>query len=329
VENNFGRALTVGVEEELQLVDPETLALAPGVEKLLGPDGLKTELFSCLIETNTPVCESAEEARVELVRLRREVREAAAGEGLVVAGAGSHPFSRAEEQEIVAEPRYLRMLEELGPELRRQLVCGLHVHVGMESFETCLQTLAAIVPWLPDVLALSLNSPYIHGEETGALSSRAARLGELPRGAQPPAFASPKEWETYIEATGEDYTRSWWDARPHPRLGTIEVRIPDQPTDVDRSAALAALIQALCAVAPVPADGARDAYLARRAAAAGRGEARTAELLALVEPAARELGTWGLVEELRKPPEALRQVETGRREGLQAVVAELVERTAA
>jgi carboxylate-amine ligase len=329
VESNFGRALTIGVEEELQLIDPETFALAPGVERLLGPDGLKTELFSCLIETNTPVCESAEEARDELVRLRREVREDAAGEGLAVAGAGSHPFSRADEQEIVPKPRYLRMLAELGPKLRRQLVCGLHVHIGMESFDACLRTLAAVVPWLPDVLALSLNSPYIQGAETGELSSRAARLAELPRGAQPPVFASAEEWETYIEATGEDYTRSWWDARPHPRLGTIEVRIPDQPTEVDRSAALAALIQALCAAAPPPADGTRDSYLGRRAAAAARGEARTTELLALVEPAARELGTWDLVEELRRPPEALRQLETGRRDGLEAVVAELVAGTAA
>ena len=226
MESNFGRALTIGVEEELQLVDPETLALAPGVEKLLGPEGLKTELFSCLIETNTPVCESAAEALAELVRLRRHVREAAAREGLAVAGAGSHPFSRAEEQQIVAEPRYLKMLDELGPKLRRQLVCGLHVHVGMESFEACLRTLAAIVPWLPDVLALSLNSPYVQGVESGSLSARAARLGELPRGAQPPYFASPEDWQTYIDATGKDYTRSWWDARPHPRLGTLEVPHP-------------------------------------------------------------------------------------------------------
>lgn len=329
MENNFGRALTLGVEEELQLVDPETFALAPGVEKLLGPDGLKTELFSCLIETNTPVCESATEALDALVRLRRQVHEAAAREGLAVAGAGSHPFSRAEEQQIVAEPRYLKMLKELGPKLRRQLVCGLHVHVGMESFEACLRTLAAIVPWLPDVLALSLNSPYIQGAETGSLSARAARLGELPRAAQPPYFASPEDWQAYIETTGKDYTRSWWDARPHPRLGTIEVRIPDQPTEVVRSAALAALVQALCVAAPAPAEGERDSYPSRRAAAARHGEARTAELLTLVEPAARELGTWDLVEELRKPPEALRQLETGRRDGLEAVVAELVERTAA
>ncbi len=329
VESNFGRALTIGVEEELMLVDPETLALAPGVERLLGPEGLKTELFSCLVETNTPVCESASEARGELARLRGVVREAAAREGLAVAGAGSHPFSRAEEQEIVAEPRYLKLVEELGPGVRRQLVCGLHVHIGMESFDACLRTLAAIVPWLPDVLALSVNSPYTQAEETGALSSRAARLGELPRGAQPPPFASPAEWEAAIAATGQDYTRSWWDARPHPRLGTIEIRIADQPTSVERSAALAALVQALCAVAPTPDQGSRDEYLPRRAAAAARGEARTEELLSLVEPSARELGGWELVETLREPVEALRQLETGRRDGLVAVAAELVERTKA
>ena len=328
MENNFGRALTIGVEEELQLIDPGTLALAPGVEKLLGPDGLKTELFSCLIETNTPICESADEALAEVARLRTEVREAAAGEGLAVAATGTHPFSRAEEQEIVPEPRYLKMLEELGPGARRQLVCGLHIHIGMESFEACLATLAAIVPWLPAVLALSLNSPYLDGQEQGALSARAVRLLELPRGGRPPSFASPAEWEAHIAETGMDYTRSWWDARPHPRLGTLEVRIPDQPTSVDRSAALAALVQAFCAKPPAAGEVPSDEYLTYRAAAAA-GHAPTSDLLAYVEPAARELGTWDLVEELRKPPEALRQLETGRRDGLEAVVAELVERTAA
>ncbi len=328
MENRFGRALTIGVEEELQLIDPETFALAPGVEKLLGPDGLKTELFSCLIETNTPICETAADAHAEVARLRNEVREAAAGEALAVAATGTHPFSPPEEQPIVPEPRYLKMLEEMGPGARRQLVCGLHVHVGMESFETCLATIAAIVPWLPAVLALSLNSPYLDGEEQGALSARAGRLLELPRGGQPPSFASPAAWEAHIAETGMDYTRIWWDARPHPRLGTLEIRIADQPTSVDRVAALAALIQAFCAE-PLPAEEVpHDVYLAHRAAAA-LGRAPTTELLAYVEPAARDLGTWELVEELRKPPEAHRQLETGRREGLEAVVAELVVRTAA
>ena len=309
------------------LLDADTLELASGVERLLGPEGLKTELFSCLVETNTPVCESAAEARDELVRLRAVVRDAAGREGLAVAAAGSHPFSRGEDQEIVAEPRYLKMLEELGPKLHRQLVCGLHVHVGMESFDACLQTLAAIVPWLPTVLALSLNSPYMQGGETGALSSRAARLAELPRGGEePPSFASPEEWEAYIEATGKDYTRSWWDARPHPRLGTLEVRIADQPTSVERSAALAALVQALCAEPPT--EQPTGEYSEDRAAAA-RGSAPTERLLTLVEPAARELGTSELIDTLREPAEALRQLEVGARDGLTAVAADLVARTAA
>ena len=321
--DRFGRRLTLGVEEELLLLDAQTLALAPGVERVLGPDRLKTELFSCLVETNTPVCDSAEEALVELVQLRDVVRERARQEGLVVAASGTHPFSLPDEQPIVQEPRYLEMVEELGSKTRRQLVCGLHVHVGMGSFDECLRTLAAVVPWLPPVLALSLNSPYLAGMETGALSSRAARLLELPRSGRPPQLRSKVEWEAAIAATGEDYTRSWWDARPHPLLGTLEVRIADQQTSVARTAALAALVQALCAVAPEPGRWDHDGYFARREAAS-RGDAATDELLALVEPAARELGTWELIETLREPVEALRQLETGRRAGLRQVAAELV-----
>ena len=323
MDGNFGRSLTIGVEEELLLLDPTTFELAAGVERLLGPEGLKTELFSCLVETNTPVSETVDDARSELRRLRGVVRESAAREGLAVAASGSHPFSRPEEQQIVQEPRYRKMLEELGPGARRQLVCGLHVHVGMESFEACLATLAALVPWLPAVLALSLNSPFLGGESDGALSARAARLLELPRAGEPPPLNSQEEWEAAIAATGLDYTRSWWDARPHPRFGTLEVRIADQPTSIDRAAALAALIQAFCAAPPPPAPRSRERYLADRADAAA-GIAPVEDLLALVEPAARELGTWELVEELRSPVEALRQLETGRSDGLAAAAAELV-----
>jgi len=325
VESNFGRQLTLGVEEELMLLDPETLGLAPGVERLLGPNGLKTELFSCLVETNTPVCETAFEAQAEVTRLRGVVREAAGREGLAVAAAGMHPFSDPEEQQIVQEPRYLKMVEEMGLGARRQLLCGLHVHVGMESFESCLRTLRQIRPWLPWLLALSLNSPF-EGEESGVLSARAQRLLELPRGGPSPDFGSVAEWEAEIEATGKDYTRSWWDARPHPRLGTLELRIADQSTSVDRTAALAALAQALCAAPPPAVPVGRDAYLDLRAGAA-RGQIRGEDLLVLVEPTARKLGTWELVETLREPWEAFRQLEVGRREGLKAVAADLVARS--
>ena len=276
------------------LVDPETLALAPGVEKLLGPEGLKTELFSCLVETNTPVCESADEARAELVRLRRQVREAAADEGLAVAGAGSHPFSRAEEQEIVAEPRYLQMLKELGPKLRRQLVCGLHVHVGMESFDACLRTLAAIVPWLPDVLALSLNSPYIAGRGDGrALVSRGpARRAAARRLSRPRSRRRRSGRPTSRRPARTTRAAGGTPARI-PRLGTIEVRIADQPTDVGRSAALAALIQALCVVAPAPAEdrGTRISRGGRRPPAWGGADGRASGAGRAGGARARHLGS--------------------------------------
>ena len=305
--DNFGRSLTLGVEEELMLLDPETFALAPGVERLLPHEGLKTELFSCLVETNTPVCETAFEARDELVRLRRLVVELAEREGLVIAAAGSHPFSIPEQQPIVDEPRYAEMVAELGPIAKAQLVCGLHVHVGMESFDACLRALGWIRPSLADVLRLSANSPYLAGEETGAVSSRLATLRQLPRAGPPPALASVAEWEADVAAAGVDYTRIWWDARPHPRLGTLEVRIADQATSVDRAAALVALVQALCAAPPGPEP----------------------DLLDAVEPASRVLGTRELMETLREPPEALRQLEVGRAEGLEAVAADLVRRSSA
>ncbi len=323
----FGRALTLGVEEELFLVDPQTWDLAPAVRRILGPPGLKTELFAAVVETNTAVCDGAEGVLAELERLRGVVRAGAEREGLAVAATGTHPFAAPERQEIVPEPRYLKMVEELGDRARRQLVSGLHVHVGAASFASCLETLEAVLPWLPSVLALSLNSPYVGGAEDGALSARAARLLELPRGGPPPPLPTQGEWERVIAATGEDYTRAWWDVRPHPRLGTLEVRMADQPTGVRRAAALAALVQALCAAAEPAAEPLdRDAYLEARAAAA-RGEAPTADLLALVEPAARRLGAWELVETLREPPEAHRQLDVGRSAGLTALTADLVARS--
>jgi glutamate---cysteine ligase / carboxylate-amine ligase len=325
--SGFGRRLSLGVEEELFLVDPETWDLAPRVERVLGPPGLKTELFAAVVETNTPPCATAGEVLDELRRLRRVVREAAGREGLVVAAAGTHPFAVPERQEIVPEPRYVQLVEEMGQRALRQLVSGLHVHVGSGSFEECLERLEAVLPWLPAVLALSLNSPYLAGAETGALSARAGRLLELPRGGPPPPLSDPEEWQDVVDATGEDYTRIWWDVRPHPRLGTLEVRMPDQPTDVERSAALAALLQALVDVAPRvdrPLD--RDEYLERRGAAA-EGVAPTAELLELVAPAAERFGTTALLERLAEPPEALRQLEVGRRDGLPAAVADVVSRS--
>jgi carboxylate-amine ligase len=136
-------AATLGVEEELFLVDPETWQLTPGVERILGPAGLKTELFSCFVETNTGVCRDVHEVLAELTALRRVVRDAAAREGLASAAAGAHPFARSGGQEIVQKPRYLALLAER-PKARRQLVCGLHVHVGTESLERIEKTISSV-----------------------------------------------------------------------------------------------------------------------------------------------------------------------------------------
>ena len=188
-----------------------------------------------------------------------------------------------------------------GISVRRQGVQGLHVHVGMPSAEDCWRCLESILPWLPVVLALSANSPWYSGELTGMASNRAPVLDELPRAGGPPAFASYAEWEAWVErlvALGvtQDYTRIWWDVRPHPALGTLEVRIPDQPTDVRLSSAFAALLQAMCATAldgGLPHDAAllgdrgRADYEQNRWAAARFGPARRAACIRTVAPSRR------------------------------------------
>jgi carboxylate-amine ligase len=189
----------------------------------------------------------------------------------------------------------------------------------MPSPEECWRCLEAILPWLPLVLALSANSPWFGGELTGMASNRAPVLAELPRAGAPPPFRSYGEWEAWVErlvriGVLEDYTRVWWDVRPHPALGTLEVRVPDQPTDVRLSAAFAALVQALCATAldgGLPGTASRPDYAQNRWSAARFGARAklvhpdgdsfvpaaelAAELLDLVAPAAERLGSAALL----------------------------------
>ena len=313
------------------LVDAETLELASGASRILRPsdERLKTELFECVLETTTPICESAEEALDSLGSLRAEVAARAAEFGLSVLASGTHPFSRGDEQTIVPEDRYREMKAEVGPAIYRQIVCGLHVHVGMPDAETCMRAFEGVLAWLPEVLSLSANSPFLEGEENGVRSGRVGRLAELPRAEAPPVFRSWAEWETFM--AGRDYTRMWWDARPHPRLGTLEVRIADQQTDVRRSAALAVLVQALAAgfLEGELEIADRAEYSRRRSEAAA--EALPLDgLRAAVEPESRRLGTWTIVEPLLvEPAEAERQLEVGRGSGLRAVAVDLVARSSA
>jgi carboxylate-amine ligase len=307
----------IGVEEELLLLEPDSLAPGTGAAELVAGRAprLKTELFECVLETTTEVCATADEALEQLQSLRAEVTARAAARGLVVAASGSHPFAIPEEQPIVREERYARMVEELGAAARAQLVCGLHVHVSMPDAETCLRALEGVLPQLPALLSLGANSPYLAGAETGAQSSRAGVLLRLPYAGAPPHFPSLASWEAYVASTGRDYTQLWWDIRPHPRLGTLEVRMPDQQTDVRRSAAFAGVIQALVARAAEqehdPYD--RDVYARER------------------ELAAQGLLPHGGLDAppLLAAPEAERQLDVGRSGDLRAVCADLVARSVA
>jgi glutamate---cysteine ligase / carboxylate-amine ligase len=350
IEQHFGSALTVGVEEELWILDADTLELRPAVEQIVAgaegrelPGVLKTELHASVVELTTGVTDTAEEAVEHLRDLRRAAREIAEQHGLLVAASGSYPTSIPSEQEIAGEERYRDFVEYAGSSARRQGVSGLHVHVGMPDADACYRVMETILPWLPVVLALSANSPYFERRDTGMLSIRAEVLGYLPRHGAPPAFGNYAGWESFVErmtATGvaKDYTSFWWDVRLHPRFGTLEIRTPDQPTSIDQTAALVRLLHALCewALGAPPRDvdpGERGVYQQNRWAAArfgphgklihpDRDEALSVAELAREFPVSLE----------RLDPsrcEADRQLEVGRANGLQAVCADLVERSIA
>jgi glutamate---cysteine ligase / carboxylate-amine ligase len=258
------------------ILDAETLApaaavdvLVRGAEGLRLPGTLKTELHASVVELTTGVCRSIEEALDALAELRSAAARVASMHGLALAGAGTHPTAQLEALPVVDEERYRRMLERVGRAARRQGVNGLHVHVGMPSGKRCWERLEAVLPWLPAVLAASCNSPFVDGEITGVLSNRAGILAELPRAGAPPVFAGYEAWEEWVERLTslgviEDHTRIWWDVRPNPRFGTLELRIADQPTSLERTALLVELLVGLVADAPPCASADRGVYLQNR-----------------------------------------------------------------
>lgn len=362
IEQTFGNSTpwSLGVEEEVMILDPDTFSLAPGVEGVLEatkgrelPGVLKMELLASMVELATDVCATPQEALAALRELRAAAEEGARAADLRICAAGTHAFSLPQAQDIAPDPRYREFVDYAGITARRQAVCGVHVHVAMPGAEECMQALEGVLPWLPLVLALSANSPYLAGEETGLMSARAEVLALLPRAAAPPVFASYAEWEAFVErfvriGLADGYTRFWWDIRPHPRFGTLEVRAPDQPTSVEVTAALVALLQALCVTVlqadepPQPAN--RGDYAQNRWAALRFGPRAELihpdgdrlvpapglmhELLARIEPALREFGTAELLRALDPCScEGDRQLEVGRERGPEAVAADAAERT--
>lgn len=247
---------SVGVEEELMLVDEQTFDLVPAAGQVLAgvssseTQSPKRELLASMVETTTGICATPDEAAERMRAERERLRGLVGQHGLQVLASGSHPFATPEDQPITETPTYLDFVRFAGPVARRQAVCGLHVHIGMPDGDTALRALEALLPWLPVALALSANSPFFRGKETGLLSTRAEILWTLPRSGAPPELTSFAEWEELMQrwlAAGaiQRFTNAWWDARINPEFGTLELRMPDQPTEVDTAARIVAALHRL------------------------------------------------------------------------------------
>jgi glutamate---cysteine ligase / carboxylate-amine ligase len=248
---------TVGVEEEYMVVDPESRELVQRVGTMLAAEEggefvelVAPELFDSVLEVHTPVCASASDVARELRRLRAHVAEAAAAQGLWFASAGTHPFSLFERQRITPRDRYLTIVEQLQYAARRELIFGLHVHVAVDGAAKAIAVFNALFAHVPELIALSASSPFWRGDDTGVASSRQLVFAPFPRSGLPPRFDDYEQFATVLgslEASGcvDDYTHIWWDLRPHPRLGTIEMRAMDAVTCVDDATALAAYVQSL------------------------------------------------------------------------------------
>ena len=255
MEHRFaGPRYTVGIEEELMILDASTLDLASAIDAILGeqpPHGeIKPELLESVLEIATSPCPDVPSAGAELAALRAFVSEHAAGQGLRIGASGTHPFARWEDQRVVSDDRYRGLIRALGFVARQELVFGMHVHVGMADPEETIQVANGLRPYVPLLIALAANSPLWRGEPTGLASSRVPIFRAFPRVGLPPRFHSWSDFQARVQtlvAGGviEDYTYLWYDVRPHPRLGTIEIRAMDSQTRVEHTTALAALVVSL------------------------------------------------------------------------------------
>jgi carboxylate-amine ligase len=250
---------SLGVEWELQLIDRDTRALTAGATEILAeltPEGLdehpkaKHELLSSTVEIITGICTTVAEAKADLAGTLAEVVEAADRRGLGVMCAGSHPFTPWESQDISPKERYAQLVERMQWVVRRMQIFGVHVHVGVRGQEKAIPIVNALTGYVPHFLALSASSPYWDGIDTGLASSRALVFEGMPTAGLPHQLAGWAEFEQYMGtliASGsvESVREVWWDIRPHPDFGTVELRICDGLTNLDEIGAVAALAQCL------------------------------------------------------------------------------------
>jgi len=254
MEHHFtGPAFTLGIEEELMILDAESLELVNAIETLLqpAPSGeIKPELMESVLEVSTDPCRNTAEAGEQLKALRRQVIQAAAAKDLAIGAAGTHPFAMWEDQRIVARPRYRDLVSALRFVARQELIFGIHVHVGIDDPERAIHVANGMRVHVPVLLGLSANSPFWRADDTGLASTRTPIFRAFPRVGIPPTYKSWEDYERRIEfmmgaRVIEDYTYLWYDVRPHPNFGTVEIRVMDSQTHVEHTLGLAALIQSL------------------------------------------------------------------------------------
>jgi carboxylate-amine ligase len=252
-------SLTIGIEEEYQTIDPNTRDLRSHIDteiisqgKLLLKEAVKAEMHQSVVEIGTGVCGDIRQASRELKDLRLQVVGLAKKNGLRLASAGTHPFADWRKQDIYPDERYTIIVQDLKMVARANLIFGLHVHVGVEDRETAIHLMNAARYFLPHILALSTNSPFWQGMDTGLKSYRCKVFDKFPRTNIPDYFTSWAEYDSFVNLLVktnciDNAKKIWWDIRPHPNFPTLEFRICDVPMRVDETIAIAALIQATVA----------------------------------------------------------------------------------
>ncbi len=247
---------SIGIEEEFQVIDPETRGLRSHIEQIFDLGGkvlhdkIKSELHQPVVEVTTGICPNIAEARRDVLETRAAIVRIAHEQGLAVAAAGTHPFSHWADVQITSNPRYEKLVHDFQAVARANLIFGLHVHVGVEDKHVAIGIMNEARYFLPHVLALSANSPFWLGRDTGWASYRCKVFDKFPRTNIPDYFASYSEYEELVTILLKtnciaDAKQIWWDVRPHPYFPTIEYRICDIPMRADESIAIAALLQAI------------------------------------------------------------------------------------
>jgi len=251
-------AFTLGVEEEFQIIDPETRELRSHVQEMLEEgvrvlkERVKPEMHQSVMEIGTGICKDAGEVRRDVMELRSEIIRLAEKSGMKVAAAGTHPFSNWADQLIYPDERYAAIVQEMQLVARANLIFGLHVHVGIADRALALQIMNEARYFLPHFLALSTSSPFWMGRNSGLKSYRTKVFERFPRTNIPEVFETPAEFDDYVRILVktnciDNGKKIWWDVRPHPFFDTIEFRVCDVPMRLDETVAIAALIQAICA----------------------------------------------------------------------------------